>query len=196
VTVRQFDRAAEQLLAAGVQGLILDLRNNPGGLLTSALELADRFLDGGPIVHVVSATGERRTYNASAGASLPGMPLVVLVNQFSASAAEILAGALRDNDLAVLVGDVTFGKGSVQTVVPLRDGSGLTLTTAHYETAGGHFIHDTGIVPDVVVQIPEEELEEYYLSFDQEELNFSDPQLQRALEVLNGLMAQGRRRAA
>ena len=196
VTVRQFDRAAEQLLAAGVQGLILDLRNNPGGLLTSALELADRFLDGGPIVHVVSATGERRTYNASPGASLPGMPLVVLVNQFSASAAEILAGALRDNDLAVLVGDVTFGKGSVQTVVPLRDGSGLTLTTAHYETAGGHFIHDTGIVPDVVVQIPEEELEEYYLSFDQEELNFSDPQLQRALEVLNGLMAQGRRRAA
>lgn len=196
VTARQFDRAAAELREAGVKGLILDLRHNPGGLLTAALEVADRFLDSGPMVHVVSANGERRTYNASPGTALPPMPIVVLVNQFSASAAEILAGALRDNGLAVLVGETSFGKGSVQTVVPLRDGSGLTMTTAHYETAGGHFIHEIGIVPDIVVKIPEEELEEFYLRLEQEELDLTDPQLQRALEVLNGLMLEGQQRAA
>ncbi|MFO7312489.1 MAG: hypothetical protein C0P61_010540, partial [Bacillota bacterium] len=79
---------------------------------------------------------------------------------------------------------------------PLRDGSGLTMTTAHYETAGGHFIHEIGIVPDIVVKIPEEELEEFYLRLEQEELDLTDPQLQRALEVLNGLMLEGQQRAA
>jgi len=195
-TARQFDRAAAELREAGVHGLVLDLRHNPGGLLTAALELADRFLDGGPIVHVVSANGERRTYTASPGTALPPMPMVVLLDQHSASASEILAGALRDNGLAVLVGETTFGKGSVQTVVPLRDGSGLTLTTAHYETAGGHFIHDIGIEPDVRVPVPEEELEAFYLRFDSQELDLTDPQLRRALEVLDGLMAEGQRQAA
>ncbi|MFS8544453.1 MAG: hypothetical protein LOD91_11550, partial [Limnochordales bacterium] len=180
----------------GMRALVLDLRHNPGGLLTAALELADRFLDGGPIVHVVSANGERRTYTASPGTALPPMPMVVLLDQHSASASEILAGALRDNGLAVLVGETTFGKGSVQTVVPLRDGSGLTLTTAHYETAGGHFIHDIGIEPDVRVPVPEEELQAFYLRFDSQELDLTDPQLRRALEVLDGLMAEGQRQAA
>src|SRR5690606_29559649 len=114
----------------------------------------------------------------------------------SASAAEILAGALRDRGVAVLVGETSFGKGSVQTVVSLRDGSGLTLTTAHYETAGGHFIHKKGVEPHIVVKLPEEELQQFYLRFDQEQLDLDDPQLRRALEVLGELMSTGQRRAA
>lgn len=196
VTARQFDNAAAELARAGVQGLVLDLRHNPGGLLSSALEMADRFLDDGPIVHVVSANGERRTYTASPGRAFPRMPTVVLVDSQSASAAEILAGALRDRGVAVLVGETSFGKGSVQTVVSLSDGSGLTLTTAHYETAGGHFIHKKGVEPDIVVELPEEELQRFYLRFDRDELDFSDPQLRRALEVLGELMIAGDRRAA
>jgi len=196
VTARQFDEAATALVQAGVQGLVLDLRHNPGGLLSSALEMADRFLEDGPIVHVVSSTGERRTYMASPGTAFPPMPIVVLVDGNSASAAEILAGALRDRGVAVLVGETSFGKGSVQTVVSLRDGSGLTLTTAHYETAGGHFIHKKGVEPHIVVKLPEEELQQFYLRFDQEQLDLDDPQLRRALEVLGELMSTGQRRAA
>ncbi|HEY8417423.1 MAG TPA: S41 family peptidase [Limnochordales bacterium] len=196
VTARQFDAAAKKLVEAGVRGLVLDLRHNPGGLLSSALELADRFLDDGPIVHVVSSNGERRTYTASPGTAFPSMPIVVLVDGNSASAAEIVAGALRDRGVAVLVGETSFGKGSVQTVVALRDGSGLTLTTAHYETAGGHFIHEKGVEPHIVVPLPEEERQQFYLRFDREQLDLDDPQLRRALEVLGELMAAGSRRAA
>src|SRR5690606_3070815 len=130
------------------------------------------------------------------GRAFPRMPTVVLVDSQSASAAEILAGALRDRGVAVLVGETSFGKGSVQTVVSLSDASGLTLTTAHYETAGGHFIHKKGVEPDIVVELPEEELQRFYLRFDRDELDFSDPQLRRALEVLGELMIAGDRRAA
>lgn len=188
-TMAQMNEALEGLLDAGVQGLVLDLRNNGGGLLTTALQLADRFIERGPLAHVVGANNQRRTYVAEPEGTFPSMPMVVLVNEYSASASEILAGALRDHDLAVLVGTTTFGKGSVQTVVPLRGGAGLALTTAHYETAGGHFIHGTGITPDVVVEIPEDEIEALYERLDEDGVNLDDIQLQKALEVLSELMA-------
>lgn len=195
-TMSQMNRALNGLVESGVEGLVLDLRNNPGGLLTTALQLADRFISHGPLVHVVSANDQRRTYVAEAEGTFPAMPMVVLINEFSASASEILAGALRDNNVAVLVGNTTFGKGSVQTVVPLRGGAGLALTTAHYETAGGHFIHGIGIEPDVLVEIPEEELEALYERMDEEGVNLDDQQLQRALEVLSELMSVRSRPAA
>lgn len=193
-TMSQMNEALDGLLAAGVAGLILDLRNNGGGLLTTALQLADRFIENGPLVHVVSANNESRTYMAEAEGTFPSIPMVVLVNEYSASASEILAGALRDNDVAVLVGTKTFGKGSVQTVVPLRGGAGLALTTAHYKTAGGHFIHGVGITPDYVVEIPEEQLEALYGAHDG--VNLDDAQMQKALEVLSELIASRMRPAA
>jgi len=186
-TMPQMNEALDRLLAAGIQGLILDLRNNGGGLLSTALQLADRFIENGPLVHVVSANNQRRTYMAEAEGTFPSMPMVVLVNQYSASASEIVAGALRDNGVAVLVGTQTFGKGSVQTVLPLRGGAGLALTTAHYETAGGHFIHGVGITPDVIVEVPDELLDTLYLSYDGG-VNLDDVQLQKALEVLSDMM--------
>lgn len=186
-TMPQMNEALDRLLAAGIQGLILDLRNNGGGLLSTALQLADRFIENGPLVHVVFANNQRRTYMAEAEGTFPSMPMVVLVNQYSASASEIVAGALRDNGVAVLVGTQTFGKGSVQTVLPLRGGAGLALTTAHYETAGGHFIHGVGITPDVIVEVPDELLDTLYLSYDGG-VNLDDVQLQKALEVLSDMM--------
>ena len=186
-TMPQMNEALDRLLAAGIQGLILDLRNNGGGLLSTALQLADRFIENGPLVHVVSANNQRRTYMAEEEGTFPSMPMVVLVNQYSASASEIVAGALRDNGVAVLVGTQTFGKGSVQTVLPLRGGAGLALTTAHYETAGGHFIHGVGITPDVIVEVPDELLDTLYLSYDGG-VNLDDVQLQKALEVLSDMM--------
>lgn len=194
-TMPQMNQALDKLQAAGVQGLVLDLRNNGGGLLSTALELADRFIERGPIVHVVSSDNQRRTYVAQPEGTFPSMPMVVLVNEYSASASEILAGALRDNDVAVLVGTTTFGKGSVQTVVPLRGGAGLALTTAHYETAGGHFIHGIGITPDYVVELPEEQQDLLYERGADEGVNLEDVQLRRALEVLSELMG-GRLRPA
>lgn len=195
-TMGQMNEALDELQRAGMQGLVLDLRNNGGGLLNTALELADRFIAEGPLVHVVSADKQRTTYVAQRKGTLPVMPIVMLVNEFSASASEILAGALRDNNIAVLVGNTTFGKGSVQTVVPLRGGAGLAVTTAHYETAGGHFIHGTGIVPDVIVEMPEEDMERFYDQLAEDGVNLDDVQLLRALEVLSELLNAASRPAA
>lgn len=131
-------------------GLIIDLRNNPGGLLDAAVEVADEFLDGGNIVSADGRTDEARfRMDALKGELLPGTPLIVLVNGGSASAAEILAGALRDNHRATLLGSRTYGKGSVQTIMPLSEGRALKLTTSHYYTPSGASINQVGIVPDL-----------------------------------------------
>jgi carboxyl-terminal processing protease len=137
-----------------MKGLILDLRNNPGGLLDQAVGVSDLFLDGG---EVVSQRGRDprniQRYNAKPGDLLNGMKMVVLINQGSASAAEIVAGALQDRHRAELVGLTSFGKGSVQTVIPLRGGAdgALKLTTAKYFTPSGRSIQKTGIAPDLEV---------------------------------------------
>ncbi len=136
----------------GAQGYILDLRNNPGGLLQSGIEVARLWMDGGTVVHVVNRQGIQDSFEA-AGNSLTHKPLVVLVNQGTASASEILAGALQDNHRAFLVGEKTFGKGVIQSLFDLSDGSGLAVTVAKYETPNHHDINKLGIQPDRVVPL-------------------------------------------
>jgi carboxyl-terminal processing protease len=150
-TPRDLGRQLEQLQAAQpLAGLVLDLRGNPGGVLESAVSVADDFLDSGVIVRAEGRTADSRfEMRASSGDLLHAAPLVVLVDRGSASGAEIVAGALRDHGRATLMGERTFGKGSVQTVVPLRDGLALKLTTSRYFTPSGASIHDRGIDPDV-----------------------------------------------
>jgi carboxyl-terminal processing protease len=138
-----------------VSGVVLDLRNNPGGLLTQAIRVSDAFLDAGEIVSTRGREpqdGER--YNATPGDLAQGKPLVVLINGGSASASEIVAGALQDHHRAVVIGTKSFGKGSVQTVVPLRGDGAMRLTTARYYTPSGRSIQALGISPDIVVDQP------------------------------------------
>jgi carboxyl-terminal processing protease len=136
-----------------MRGLILDLRKNPGGLLDQAVQISDLFLEKGKIVSTAGRNGkEAEVINAQPDGTLPTFPLVVLIDEFSASASEIVAGALQDNKRALVVGQRSFGKGSVQSVVKLGDGSGLKLTVARYFTPSGRSIQAEGIVPDVTVE--------------------------------------------
>jgi carboxyl-terminal processing protease len=152
-TPRDLRRQLSDLQAAGpLHGLVLDLRSNPGGVLESAVGVADDFLDAGLIVRAEGrAAGSRFELKATAGDLLRDAPLVVLVDHGSASGSEIVAGALRDHGRATLMGERTFGKGSVQTVIPLRDGQALKLTTSRYFTPSGVSIHERGLEPDVVL---------------------------------------------
>ncbi|SHF03421.1 carboxyl-terminal processing protease [Loktanella atrilutea] len=138
-----------------VDGIVLDLRNNPGGLLNQAVFVSDAFLEGGEIVSTRgrnSADSDR--YNATAGDLAQGLPMVVLINGGSASASEIVAGALQDHRRAIVVGTKSFGKGSVQTVVPLQGNGAMRLTTARYYTPSGRSIQNLGISPDIIVEQP------------------------------------------
>jgi carboxyl-terminal processing protease len=151
---RALDEAVERCAAAGgLRGVLLDLRDNPGGLLSAAVLVADEFLERGVIV-TTRGRGDRllREQSASAAGTRPAWPMVVLVNGYSASAAEIVAGALQDHERAVLVGTRTFGKGSVQNVIDLPDHSALKLTTALYFTPSGRSIQAQGIEPDVRIE--------------------------------------------
>lgn len=140
---------------ANVNGFVLDLRNNPGGLLTQAIRVSDAFLDAGEIVSTRGrdpADGER--FNATEGDLAEGKPMVVLINGGSASASEIVAGALQDHRRAIVIGEKSFGKGSVQTVMPLRSDGAMRLTTARYYTPSGRSIQALGVSPDIVVAQP------------------------------------------
>lgn len=138
-----------------VGGFVIDLRNNPGGLLTQAIQVSDAFLDRGEIVSTRSrGLGSAQKANARAGDLTQGKPIVVLVNGGSASASEIVAGALKDHHRAVIVGTKTFGKGSVQTIVPLENKGAMRLTTARYYTPSGRSIQALGVMPDIVVEQP------------------------------------------
>jgi carboxyl-terminal processing protease len=153
-------KALEEESKGRLQGLLLDLRNNPGGLLDQAVKVSDRFVDSGVIVSVDGRREEQKMkFYAHPGSPLTRYPLVVLVNSGSASAAEIVAGAIQDHHRGILLGTSTFGKGSVQTIFPLPDGSGLRLTTARYFTPSGRSIQAKGITPDIIVKAsaPEEE---------------------------------------
>jgi len=195
VKLRQFQEqtptdlasALEKASKAGMKALVLDLRNNPGGLLTAAVEVTEEFIDDGKLV--VYTEGRVRHQNmrfsAHAKKSYPTLPMVVLVNQGSASASEIVAGALQDWGRAIIVGTKTFGKGSVQTIIPLSDGSGLRLTTAKYFTPKGRSIHGTGIAPDIVVELPKEPANrDRRPPLDPMEDLQKDIQVQRALDVI------------
>jgi len=136
-----------------LRGLILDLRNNPGGVLNAAVEVADAFLEKGSVVNIKGRIRDsNREYNATPGDLMDGRPVIVLVNAGSASASEIVAGALQDHKRALLVGSKTFGKGSVQTILPLQSESAIKLTTARYYTPSGRSIQAEGIVPDINIR--------------------------------------------
>jgi carboxyl-terminal processing protease len=155
-------KALEEESKGALKGLVLDLRNNPGGLLDQAVKISDHFIDSGIIVSIDGRKEEsKQKWPAHPDGTLKRYPLVVLVNGGSASAAEIVAGAIQDHGRGILVGTQTFGKGSVQTIFPLKDGSGLRLTTARYFTPSGRSIQAKGIEPDIIVKPtrPEEEKE-------------------------------------
>jgi len=145
-------KALEEESKGTLKGLILDLRNDPGGLLDQAVKIADRFLDSGIIVSVEGRKEDQKMkFYAHPQGTIPLYPLVVLINSGSASGSEIVAGAVQDHGRGILLGTQTFGKASVQTIYPLKDGSGLRLTTARYYTPNGRSIQAKGIIPDIVV---------------------------------------------
>jgi carboxyl-terminal processing protease len=152
-TGRDLSKVLKQFKEQKLQSTILDLRNNPGGLLTAAVEVSEQFLPGGKLVVYTKGRESKKDEWMSKGKDLmDDSPMIVLVNEGSASASEIVAGALQDYGRAVIVGTTSFGKGSVQTILPLGDGSGLRLTTAKYYTPKGRSIQSTGITPDIVVK--------------------------------------------
>lgn len=152
-TASDLSKALEKLTQQNISSLILDLRNNPGGLLNSAVDVSSEFLPQNKlVVFIKDRKGEKVEYRSRKAASIPEIPMAVLVNQGSASASEIVAGALKDWNRAVVIGTQTFGKGSVQSVIPLNDGSAMRLTTARYYTPKGTSIQSTGIMPDIVVK--------------------------------------------
>ncbi len=197
IRIRQFqERTAPDLVAAvekfdkggKLAGLIVDVRYNPGGLLSAAVEVSEEFLGDGKLI--VYTEGRVRNQNmrftAHAKRAITDVPLVVLVNQGSASASEIVAGAIQDHGRGVVIGQQTFGKGSVQTIIPLADGSGLRLTTARYFTPKGRSIHGKGITPDIVIDPPKDEAtaKPGAPPLSEAEQMKRDVQLQRAIEIL------------
>ena len=151
VTVNQFTENFEELKGQGMKGLIIDLRGNPGGSVTSVCAVAEQLLPKGLIFYMEDKDGNKTEYKCE-GADFD-LPMVVLVNEYSASAAEILSGAIKDSGIGKLVGKTTFGKGIVQDVIPLQDGSAIKLTVANYYTRGGNDIHLKGIEPDIEVEL-------------------------------------------
>lgn len=176
-TVKQFEAAAEELLAQGMQGMILDVRDNPGGMLTSVTGILDDLLPEGTVVYTQDKYGKRQDYTSNADRMIT-CPIAVLINGNSASASEILAGAIRDFEAGILIGTTTYGKGVVQSIIQLEDGDAIKLTTAKYFTPKGENIHGTGISPD-------EELKYEYLGeradgYDE----LMDNQVQKGMELL------------
>ncbi len=165
-TAVDLQAALDVLEKQKVNSLVLDLRSNPGGLLTAAVEVAQKFLRRGDLIVFTRGRDNRmeRSYRARARETFPDVPMVVLINGYSASASEIVAGALQDNRRAVLVGEKSFGKGSVQSVLPQEGGTAIRLTTAKYYTPSERVIHEIGIEPDVVVPMTVENWRNILLS--------------------------------
>lgn len=179
---KELKEAITKLKAKGMKALVFDLRNNPGGLLPNAVTVGSMFVPKGPIVQIVDKDGEKEYLNATGELLIPNdMPMVLLVDEGSASASEIVAGALKDNDRAILVGHKTFGKGLVQTVHELDDGSGMAITTNKYLTTKGTDINKKGIEPNIQVDIPKD-VEEFIAG------EKSDTQLNKAVEILKDKM--------
>lgn len=195
-----------------LKGVIIDLRNNPGGLVPASVEISDAVLDGGTVVYTEGRLPSSNSiYQATSGDILEGTPIVVLINGGSASASEIVAGALQDHRRAAIIGTQSFGKGSVQTVIPLGDGRAVKLTTARYFTPNGRSIQAEGIVPDIIVEpaeirryqvrnrVREEDLEGHLQQASDESDTASEPeedftddnQLYEALNVLKGFQLLG-----
>ncbi len=198
-TDREFEAALSKLEKQGLDALIIDLRNNPGGLLEAARRIASKFIPAGKLI--VSTEGrdpnQKTVYRSEGGRKRLNIPIVLLVNNGSASGSEIVAGALQDLKRAVLVGETTFGKGSVQSILALPDGSALRLTTAKYYTPSHKVIHEHGITPDIVVPVSEEDERKLLEQRARATLPVddtadkvepvSDAQLDRALDVVKGV---------
>ncbi len=200
-TADELSKALDELQRQGMEALILDLRNNPGGLLNSAVDVCAQFLP--PSTKVVSTQGrvasQQREYTTSgAGKERPHFPMAVLVNEGSASGAEIVSGALKDLHRAIVVGETTFGKGSVQNVMQLPDGSALRFTTAKYYTPSKQVIHGNGVTPNIRVPMSVEQERQLFTARSSgdtikpdEDKNFiksTDPQMLRAIDALKGVM--------
>lgn len=205
-TAEELAKALDALQKQGMQALIVDLRNNPGGLLNSAVDVCAQFLP--PKTKVVSTQGraasQQRDYTTSGSVKeRPNFPMAVLVNEGSASGAEIVAGALKDLKRAILVGETTFGKGSVQNVLPLPDGSALRFTTAKYYTPSKQVIHGNGVAPNIRVPMSVDQERALFVSRsggengkaqDEKDLIKSkDPQMLRAIDALKGVMIYAQR---
>ncbi|MFH1201374.1 MAG: S41 family peptidase [Candidatus Omnitrophota bacterium] len=203
-TQGNFDKALADLKKQNIDALILDLRNNPGGLLDAAVRVSEKFVEKDKMIVYTKGRDPSQNMEFKSKEAAPdlNLPMVILVNDGSASGSEIVAGALQDYKRAVIVGIKTFGKGSVQTVIPLRDGSGLRLTTSKYFTPSGRTIHGTGIMPDVVVEPkePEAGLDEkkpldIFKQMEKEEAQVkeeskdykNDNQLMHAIYILKGI---------
>lgn len=172
-----FKKAAKEIVDSGAKKIILDLRNNPGGLLDSSVNIAGYFLDPGKVVtYEKFADGTQNAYQTEQNASLKSYPLIVMINKGSASASEILAGALRDNRHIVLVGETSFGKGSVQQINSLTGGTSLKVTVAKWYTPNNYSIDQNGLKPDVSVSLSDQDIE-----------TDKDPQLDKAIELIKGL---------
>jgi carboxyl-terminal processing protease len=199
-TADELDRALDNLQGQGMQALVIDLRNNPGGLLDAAVDVAGKFLPANTVV--VSTRGrtseQDQEFRARAQRPRPDYPIALLINGYSASGAEIVAGALKDLKRALLVGETTFGKGSVQTVQPLGNGVGLRLTTAKYYTPSKRTIHEIGIKPDIEVPVSDAEERQIVLAEQRPggKIDGQDRQLERAVNSLRGIRIYAQRQAA
>jgi len=205
-TASELDKTLADLTKKGMQALVLDLRNNPGGLLMSAVEVTSRFIPTGElIVYTKSAEGKIVKYNSlNSKVKIINVPMVVLVNNGSASGSEILAGCLQDYKRAVIMGIKTFGKASVQSVVPLSDGSALRVTTAKYYTPQGRLIHQKGIQPDISVEertmeVKASRQEAIFNKIEKPHLRADDfykkdYQILRAVDLAKGLLIVSHRR--
>jgi len=191
----QVEKALKEIVSKRVKGIILDLRNDPGGLLSEAVSVADLFLpEGKLVVYTRSRNEETQKYFARRKPAVPDeLPVIVLINKGSASASEIVAGALQDYKRAIILGEKSFGKASVQNIIPLEDGSALKLTVAYYYTPLGRLIHNKGIVPDVQVAMDEKQEEALQEAIRQKKLEGKnglillpekDPQLSKAIELI------------
>ena len=210
-TAADFKAALDKLKKEGMQALILDLRNNPGGLLDVAVKLAEKFVEKGKLIVYTKARKQTQNLEFLSRERQPliDLPMAILINEGSASGSEIVAACLQDYKRAIILGTKSFGKGSVQTIIPLNDGSALRLTTSKYFTPLGKEIHNKGVLPDIVVEegkielSPKEESliekpQEVFEQFDEEEpkdkkeQNYkSDNQLMRCVDVLKALMIYG-----
>ena len=170
-------KALERFNESGGTGLVVDLRNNPGGLLSSVVDVGSQFIEDGLVLYQIDAQGKRTDWKVKSGGKAGDIPIVVLVNEFSASASEVFTGAMLDHRRATVVGVTTFGKGSVNNLWPLRDGSGVNFTIARWYTPNGTLIEGEGITPDIVMERAGE--------------GESDVQLARAIEILQEQIAQG-----
>lgn len=180
ITYTQFVDGYNDLLNQGMKSLIIDLRNNPGGNLNTVVDICGEILPKGVITYTVDKNGKRNDYNGK-GKNVIDIPLVVLVNGNSASASELMTGAIRDYEKGTIIGTTTFGKGIVQRILPLKDGSGLKITTSRYYTPNGECIHGVGITPDIEIEFDSE------LYYGEQGI---DNQLQKAIDYLSSEMGK------